>query len=50
VSVRDEVAFDMAPDLPSREAWRASATLERGYGFLHDPQYRSFVRRLGPPA
>lgn len=32
--VRDEIGYEMAPDLASgREAWRASETLARGYGF-----------------
>jgi len=31
--VRDEVAYDMAPDLAHRSDWLASATLRRGYGF-----------------
>jgi hypothetical protein len=31
--VRDEIAYDMAPDVEAREDWRATETLERGSGF-----------------
>lgn len=31
--VRDEITYDMAPDVESREDWKATATLERGRGF-----------------
>ncbi len=31
--VRDEIAYDMAPDVESRGDWRATRTLERGGGF-----------------
>jgi Transglutaminase-like superfamily len=31
--VRDEISYDMAPDVEGREAWKATATLERGRGF-----------------
>ncbi len=32
--VRDEIGYEMAPDFDEgRDVWRASATLERGYGF-----------------
>jgi transglutaminase-like putative cysteine protease len=50
--VRDEVAYDMAPDLPGREAWRASATLERGFGFCQQKAVvlASLLRARGIPA
>jgi transglutaminase-like putative cysteine protease len=31
--VRDEIAYDMAPDVETRDDWRATETLERGAGF-----------------
>lgn len=31
--VRDEIRYDMAPDVEAREDWKATATLERGRGF-----------------
>ena len=31
--VRDEIRYDMAPDVEAREDWKATGTLERGAGF-----------------
>ena len=31
--VRDEIGYDMAPEIQGREDWCATATLERGRGF-----------------
>ena len=31
--VRDEIEYDMSPELSSRDDWKATSTLERGYGF-----------------
>lgn len=31
--VRDEIRYDIGPDLPNRSAWRAAGTLARGRGF-----------------
>ena len=31
--MRDEIRYDMAPDVEGREDWNATATLERGHGF-----------------
>jgi transglutaminase-like putative cysteine protease len=49
--VRDTIAYDMAPDLVDRTSWRASDTLERGWGFC---QHKAVLlaalgRSLGHP-
>ena len=47
--VRDEVAYEMAPRFDEgRDEWKASATLERGYGFCQT--LRNSASRRSPHA
>lgn len=51
--VRDEVAYDMAPEFADGAAeWKASATLERGYGFCQQKAVAlaALLRARGIPA
>lgn len=50
--VRDEIRYDMAPDLEGRESWRATATLDRGAGFCQQKAVllASLLRAHGIPA
>ena len=50
--VRDEIEYDMAPDLRGRDSWRASATLERGWGFCQQKAVllTAMARAAGVPA
>ena len=50
--VRDEIRYDMAPDVESREDWKATATLERGRGFCQQKALllASLLRSRGIPA
>ena len=50
--VRDEIAYDMAPDVEGREAWKATSTLERGRGFCQQKAVllASLLRSRGIPA
>jgi len=50
--VRDEITYDMAPDLAAREDWKATATLERGRGFCQQKALllASLLRSRGIPA
>ena len=52
--VRDEIRYDMAPDVEAREDWSATATLERGQGLLPAEgracSRRSCARATSPPA
>jgi hypothetical protein len=50
--VRDEITYDMAPDVEAREDWRATATLERGRGFCQQKAVllASLLRSRGIPA
>jgi transglutaminase-like putative cysteine protease len=51
--VRDEVAYEMAPTFDEgRDEWRASATLERGYGFCQQKAVAlaALLRARGVPA
>jgi transglutaminase-like putative cysteine protease len=50
--VRDEVGYDMAPELGGRADWRAGATLERGFGFCQQKAVAlaSLLRARGIPA
>ncbi len=50
--VRDEIRYDMAPDVDSRASWSALATLERGAGFCQQKAIllASLLRARGIPA
>ena len=51
--VRDEVAYEMAPRFDEgRDEWKASATLERGYGFCQQKAVAlaALLRARGIPA
>lgn len=50
--VRDEIVYDMAPDLVDRDSWRASATIERGWGFCQQKAVlmTAMARAAGVPA
>ncbi|HEY8339732.1 MAG TPA: transglutaminase domain-containing protein [Egibacteraceae bacterium] len=50
--VRDEIRYDMAPDLAARADWAASATLQRGYGFCQQKAVAlaALLRAVGIPA
>ena len=50
--VRDEIRYEMSPELGSRDDWRASGTLERGYGFCQQKAVllASLLRARGIPA
>jgi transglutaminase-like putative cysteine protease len=50
--VRDEIRYDMAPDVEAREDWKATATLERGRGFCQQKAVllASLLRSRGIPA
>lgn len=51
--VRDEIAYEMAPRFDEgRDEWRASATLERGYGFCQQKAVAlaALLRARGIPA
>ena len=50
--VRDEITYDMAPDVEAREDWKATATLERGRGFCQQKAVllASLLRSRGIPA
>jgi transglutaminase-like putative cysteine protease len=51
--VRDEIAYDMAPEFDDGAAeWKASATLERGYGFCQQKAVAlaALLRARGIPA
>jgi len=50
--VRDEIAYDMAPDVDGRSDWKATATLERGKGFCQQKALllAALLRSRGIPA
>jgi transglutaminase-like putative cysteine protease len=50
--VRDEIKYDMAPEMSGREIWRATNTLENGYGFCQQKAVllASLLRAKGIPA
>lgn len=50
--VRDEIAYEMSPEVDSRDVWRATRTLERGYGFCQQKAVllASLLRARGIPA
>jgi transglutaminase-like putative cysteine protease len=50
--VRDEIRYDMAPDVEGREDWCATGTLERGQGFCQQKAVllASVLRARGIPA
>lgn len=50
--VRDEIAYDMAPDLSDRGSWRASDTIGRGWGFCQQKAVllTAMARAAGVPA
>jgi transglutaminase-like putative cysteine protease len=50
--VRDEIAFDMAPDVQSRSSWAASNTIERRWGFCQQKAIAlvALCRASGIPA
>jgi hypothetical protein len=50
--VRDEIAYDMAPEVESRDAWCATATLDRGAGFCQQKAIllAALLRARGIPA
>jgi transglutaminase-like putative cysteine protease len=50
--VRDEIRYDMAPDVEGREDWCATGTLERGQGFCQQKAVllASLLRARGIPA
>lgn len=50
--VRDEIAYDMAPEVDSREDWRATETLDRGRGFCQQKAVllAALLRARGIPA
>jgi transglutaminase-like putative cysteine protease len=50
--VRDEIAYDMAPDVSDRSAWVAADTLDRGYGFCQQKALllAALLRARGIPA
>jgi hypothetical protein len=50
--VRDEIRYDMAPDVEGRESWQASATLARGRGFCQQKAIllAALLRARGIPA
>ena len=50
--VRDEITYDMAPDVESRDSWCATATLDRGAGFCQQKAIllAALLRARGIPA
>jgi len=50
--VRDEITYDMAPDVEAREDWKATATLGRGRGFCQQKAVllAALLRSRGIPA
>ncbi len=50
--VRDEVAYNLTPLLPSRDCWQATATLDRGKGFCEQKAVvlTALLRASGVPA
>jgi transglutaminase-like putative cysteine protease len=50
--VRDEIRYEMSPEIAVREDWRATGTLERGYGFCQQKAVllASLLRARGIPA
>lgn len=50
--VRDEIRYDMGPVLDERYDWRASTTVERGYGFCQQKAalVAALLRARGIPA
>ena len=50
--VRDEIRYDMAPDVESRDSWCATATLDRGAGFCQQKAIllAALLRARGIPA
>ena len=50
--VRDEITYDMAPDVEGREDWKATATLERSRGFCQQKAVllAALLRSRGIPA
>ncbi len=50
--VRDEIEYNFAPLLRSREDWKASLTLKRGNGFCQQKAilYAALARAVGVPA
>lgn len=50
--VRDDVAYEMSPEVHSREDWKATGTLERGYGFCQQKAVllAALLRSKGVPA
>jgi transglutaminase-like putative cysteine protease len=50
--VRDEIRYEMSPEIESRGDWRASETIERGYGFCQQKAVllAALLRARGIPA
>jgi transglutaminase-like putative cysteine protease len=50
--VRDEVKYEMSPEVHSRADWRSTGTLERGYGFCQQKAVllAALLRARGIPA
>lgn len=50
--VRDEIVYHMAPAVTERQDWRASDTVQRGYGFCHQKAVvlAALVRARGIPS
>lgn len=50
--VRDDVKYEMSPEVHSRDDWKATGTLERGYGFCQQKAVllASLLRARGVPA
>lgn len=50
--VRDTIRYDIGPDLPSRSAWHAAATLARGRGFCQQKAVllAALLRAAGIPS
>jgi transglutaminase-like putative cysteine protease len=50
--VRDDIRYDMGPVLDKRNDWRASSTVERGYGFCQQKAVvlAALLRARGIPA
>lgn len=50
--VRDDVKYEMSPELQARDDWKATGTLERGYGFCQQKAVllASLLRARGIPA
>ena len=50
--VRDGIKYEMSPEVHAREDWKATGTLERGYGFCQQKSVllASLLRAKGVPA